>query len=249
MFPEARVRFIHLCIYFYCSIFFYTFPIFSHSILKMYGIEQGPNSRNFYQKTINESGNTSVIFMSPSIVEYCQNRRIIVGMDATFKVVPRIGDAYQLFGIHLLLDGTVRFIYLLELHFTLLTIISLYLQAYPIMQALMERKTIRSYLAVLKEFVNVCTERKIVVEKVVSDFEAALRSAIETLMPETTIVGCYFHFARAVYMKFKKMGLVRNPTEQKTIASKMAMCLSLLPANQINSGIAIIRGNLLVYFI
>lgn len=125
----------------------------------------------------------------------------------------------------------------------------LYLQAYPIIHALMERKTITSYLAVLKEFVNVCNERQIVVEKVVSDFEAAIRSVVETLMPETIIVGCYFHFARAVYMRFKKMGLVRNPTEQKTSASKMAMCLSLLPANQINSGIAIIRGKLPIYFI
>lgn len=112
----------------------------------------------------------------------------------------------------------------------------------------MERKTTGSYLAVMKEFVSVCNERKIVVEKVVSDFEAALRSAVETLLPETIIVGCYFHFARAVFMRFKKMGLVRNPTEEKTMASKMAMCLSLLPANQINSGIAIIRGKLSVIF-
>lgn len=52
-------------------------------------------------------GEKSVLFISPEISKYCQNRTVELGMDATFKVVPRIGGAYQFFGVYLLLDGTV----------------------------------------------------------------------------------------------------------------------------------------------
>lgn len=57
---------------------------------------------------------TSLIFVSETVASFCQNRTIMCGIDATFKVVPRVGAAYQLFGIYLLLEGTVRII--LRLH-------------------------------------------------------------------------------------------------------------------------------------
>lgn len=52
-------------------------------------------------------GEKSILFVSPEISKYCQNRTVELGMDATFKVVPRIGGTYQFFGVYLLLDGSV----------------------------------------------------------------------------------------------------------------------------------------------
>lgn len=107
----------------------------------------------------------------------------------------------------------------------------------------MERKTAESYSLILAQFQTICEENHIVVLKVVSDFEAAIRLAVHETLPNTAIVGCQFHYARAVYMNFKKMGLVRNSTDEKIVACRMAMCISLLPQEYFNDAIEIIRCN------
>lgn len=109
----------------------------------------------------------------------------------------------------------------------------------------MERKTTESYSLVLTAFRTLCEERNIQVVKVVSDFEAALRLAVQAILPNADVVGCHFHFSRAVFMRFKKFGLVRNQNEQKTLAVKMAMCIPLLPHQHFDEAIVIIRGNLI----
>lgn len=106
----------------------------------------------------------------------------------------------------------------------------------------MERKTTNNYSLVLAELKKNCEERNIIVEKVVSDYEAALRSAVRLCVLATIIVGCHCHYARAVYMRFKIFGLLRNPFEQKTLAIKMAMGVSLLPTEYFDRAIEIIRG-------
>lgn len=73
-----------------------------------YGTALGPEKWPFYGGTFESTtGETTVLFLSQATINFCRNRSIKVGMDATFKVVPRIGGAYQLFGIHLLEEGSV----------------------------------------------------------------------------------------------------------------------------------------------
>lgn len=112
----------------------------------------------------------------------------------------------------------------------------------------MERKTTESYTLVLKELKKICEERNITIQKFVSDYEEAMRLAISGCFPGSSIVGCHFHYARAVFMRFKKFGLTRNSTEEKTRAIKMAMCISLLPTNCFNQAIEIIKGIIFYLF-
>lgn len=83
-----------------------TIPSFLHSSIRsLYGNDNGPGNRPFFRKTITSvNAGNALIFVSETVATYCQNRSIICGIDATFKV----GGAYQLFGVYILLKGTVR---------------------------------------------------------------------------------------------------------------------------------------------
>lgn len=66
-------------------------------------------NRPFFRKAITSANaGTALVFVSETVATYCQNRSVICGIDATFKVVPRVEGAYQLFGVYILLEGTVR---------------------------------------------------------------------------------------------------------------------------------------------
>ena len=42
------------------------------------------------------------------------------------------------------------------------------------------------------------------------DFEKAARKALNEIFPESNIIGCYFHFIKALWKKAKKFGLIRK---------------------------------------
>lgn len=107
----------------------------------------------------------------------------------------------------------------------------------------MERKTITAYVSVLEQFAAICAENNIEVETVVTDYETGLQTAIARIFPTANITGCYFHFARAIYMRYKANGLARGPGEKlRRPIIKMCMCLALLPNDRILNAIALIRG-------
>lgn len=76
----------------------------------------------------------------------------------------------------------------------------------------------------------------------VTDYETALQNAIEIVTPETPTKGCYFHFARAVYQKYKVMGLTRQASADRRVAVTKMMSLALLPNGKILEAIQIVRG-------
>lgn len=106
----------------------------------------------------------------------------------------------------------------------------------------MERKTTSAYVSVLQEFSRLCSARSITVESVITDYEQAIHAAIARVMPTTNCKRCYFHFARAVYQKYKSMGLTRDANNTRKIAIKKFMCLALLPNELVVEAIELIKG-------
>ena len=49
------------------------------------------------------------------------------------------------------------------------------------------------------------------------DFEKAARKALNEIFPESNIIGCYFHFIKALWLKAKKLGLISKKLIKDTI--------------------------------
>lgn len=132
-------------------------------------------------------------------------------MDATFRVSPR-GKFKQLLILHIRIGK----------------------KFFPIVYALMSRKTTEAYFNILK-YVD---EELIPLSGsgIIIDFEKAERLAISKLGTEIDIYGCWFHYCQALRRKLATMGelfeLVRKVESVKFIFAQF-QCLALLPADQI----------------
>lgn len=111
----------------------------------------------------------------------------------------------------------------------------------------MEKRTCASYVSVFKEAKKAFEEHFIKVDRFLSDYEVPLRTAAKEIFPNARLVGCYFHFARAVFKKFKHMGLCKAEDQKIRMAIKMAMNIPLLPQKYISTGFDIVRGKLIIY--
>ena len=129
-------------------------------------------------------------------------------IDATYKTLPVLDGAYQLFII--------------------LAVLSDY--TFPILFCTMSRKTYESYIAVLTEVINnvILADR---VKVIITDYEVALKSACEDLFPEAKVCGCNPHYDRCLIsktMKLKMSQKIKEDDEKKKIF-KMIMVLAYLP--------------------
>ena len=65
------------------------------------------------------------------------------------------------------------------------------------------------------------------------DFEPAIRTAIASILSETVIRGCFFHFAQCIWRKVQDLGLVtaykQNSSLRKTV--RRIAALPLMPLN------------------
>lgn len=100
----------------------------------------------------------------------------------------------------------------------------------------MSRKTTEAYKNVL-EYVN---ENLIGLQGrgIITDFEKAMRSAINQVVPELKTFGCWFHFCQALRRKVASMKelfeLIQNNPLCYTIFRKF-QCLALLPHQKIEA--------------
>ncbi|GLV61304.1 hypothetical protein CBL_21126, partial [Carabus blaptoides fortunei] len=174
-----------------------------------YGCDLSPGNNQFYRTFLQcEDGSEAVIFCSETCLRHVREERIMMAhMDATFKVVPRTTHIYQLFTIHALyMDMT-----------------------FPIVYALMTRKTRRLYECILTYLKNTLLPT-VHIQSVMADYETALSVAVVGILPGTRLRGCWFHYTKALYKKSVALHLHNNDRTKKIV--KMAMVLPLLPEDQ-----------------
>lgn len=68
--------------------------------------------------------------------------------------------------------------------------------------------------------------------KILIDFEKAVINSIQTILPNTEIKGCYFHFTQALVKRAKKLKLTKNRSQLKHLA--LCLALPLIPENLID---------------
>lgn len=84
----------------------------------------------------------------------------------------------------------------------------------PIVSVLMKSKSECSYINLLENLKLLIKENNIDIDfskiYIMSDFEVALRNAIKNCFPDSVIVGCFFHYVKAIVNKFKQLGLLKK---------------------------------------
>lgn len=109
-------------------------------------------------------------------------------------------------------------------------------QAFPFAFVLMSKKSRIAYEHVFR-FIehNVFSLKG---KSFTTDYEVAMRLALQTVYPNTRMVACWFHFTQAVKRKASKIDdfvkFLRSDAEASTLYHKM-QCLPLLPAKEIQS--------------
>ena len=75
----------------------------------------------------------------------------------------------------------------------------------------------------------------------VADFEQALLSAINALLPRTRIIGCYFHFKQSIVRKLARFGTTK--ADAASIASRFDF-LTVIPVHDIPRALEYIAGKI-----
>ena len=105
----------------------------------------------------------------------------------------------------------------------------------PALHILMTRKTEKLYIAAILAITELIPNFNPIFA--IGDFELAPRKALEDIHPSITIIGCWFHFTKAIYERILKIGLSKlyktNKTFKKWIRNLMAV--PFLPEEEIRS--------------
>lgn len=167
----------------------------------------------FYRGTAEAGADGSaIIFATDKQLQLLQSA-CEVYFDATFKVVPSI--YYQLFTIFVPFADA----------------------AFPVIFALMTRKTQALYIAVFEK-VKVLTPQ-FTPASAMADFEEASVSAFKHVYGSVNISGCWFHYAQAIVKRINKVGL-KNAYQQNADVMDTVRCmlgLPLLPALEITAAV------------
>ena len=170
-------------------------------------LAHSPYSSN-YRLTIKDGSDIAVVFATDQMISKIKEIEVI-HFDATFKVVPRI--FYQLSTIFIRVKG----------------------HAIPALHILMTAKNEQLYRAVISAVRTYIPEFNPSI--VMCDFEKASRNAFISVFPYANIVGCWFHFTKAVYDKVQKLGLGKLYRVNKEFKNWIHLLMSLpfLPEEEI----------------
>ena len=105
---------------------------------------------------------------------------------------------------------------------------------FPLLFCLMSSRRKRDYKAVLRSVLNLLPSAPSV-EEFVTDFESATWKAVASVLPETKLQGCAFHWGQAVWRKTQEIGLKKayvNDESTHKYVNKL-LSLPLLPAEHI----------------
>lgn len=100
----------------------------------------------------------------------------------------------------------------------------------PLVYVLLMSKTEKTYTTMLR--LIKCQIPNWNPIKILIDFERAVITAVETVLPNTEIKGCYFHFCQALVKRAKKLKLTKKRSHLKHLA--LCLALPLLPINMID---------------
>ncbi|KAF4531540.1 hypothetical protein B566_EDAN018215, partial [Ephemera danica] len=111
----------------------------------------------------------------------------------------------------------------------------------PVLYALMSSKTEQAYMEIFVHLRDVLCPG-LNPQEAMCDFERGLQNAIVEVWPNIRITGCWFHYTQALWRHVQWYDLLRYVCEHETWGViGMAMALPLLPAAQIQNGMACIR--------
>ena len=142
-------------------------------------LPDSPFSGN-HRFTVREGNEAALVFATDLLISKLPLIETI-HFDGTFKVVPHL--FYQLFTIFIQYKGHVM----------------------PAVHILMTNKTEQLYFAVLSALREYIPDFKPMFAN--CDFERASRNAFISSFPDITLIGCWFHYTKAIYGRVKKLGL------------------------------------------
>ena len=132
-----------------------------------------------YEET-NGTKHFAIILGSPNILQTVDSHNTYLLADATFKTAPR--PFAQLFNLMVSMSGV----------------------AIPILHVAMSSKHHGLYEGVMLKVRSICPRLEPRVIK--SDFEFALMKALQSVYPNATLSGCYFHYSQAVFRAIMRPG-------------------------------------------
>ena len=153
--------------------------------------------------------NRMLIFATDDNLTHLANATTIFG-DGTFYAAPALFS--QLYSLHAEVNGST----------------------YPLVYALLPGKSEHLYTRLLHLLKDAClhiTGLQLNPDVFFADFETAIRNAIHTVFPTTTIRGCFFHYTQAIWRRTQAEGLAvlyrEDPDIQRFI--RRAAVLPLIP--------------------
>lgn len=209
----------------------------NENIMNSIGRSQHVAKEAFFNGVVQSEEYSFCVFSSKNIMNMIEkhidvNRRHYL-LDATFKVVP-VGPFNQFLIFYINYIEKVKFSCSFFRSLNELFLTYELFQAYPFIFVLMSRKTEECYAHVLRYIEeNVFA---LLPSKVTTDYEIAMRNALEKQYPQAKFVKCWFHFTQAVKRNAAKVtgfiNFIRVNDNAENIYYKL-MSLPLLPASYI----------------
>lgn len=151
-------------------------------------------------------------------------RHLIFATDAQLSVLSGAKNWY--------VDGTFK---LCKAPFTQLLTVNAFVQRedhakqVPLVFALMSGKKKKDYRAVIREIIkNIPGQPS--VKKVTVDFERAIWSAFQKVLPEVRIMGCAFHWSQALWRKVsvRKVLLFKTNLSTETVSCRLKYAITFI---------------------